>query len=305
MNKVHNHYKIANVSYIHVGGYVDKFIESDDLIFIKHYISTHQGEKYLFISNSSKILFAFDDAKVTVIRYINSSLKVVNNLLYCGAGVNLNYLSYWSLKNEYQGFERLVKIPGLIGGSIANNSGAFKQCISDHLIKVYCLDLKGNFIVLDKAQMEFGYRSSILKKKKNSFLIVGAVFKLIKEDHQLLLKKYQDAIKYRIKNQEISHHTLGSTFKNKDQVLVAPLIEKLQLKGKVFYQVLISPKHANFLLINPLTDYRNIVMIIALMTRLLYNNFGYLFEPEIIIYSEMEFKGNGKSSRKKGFSTDP
>ena len=70
-------------------------------------------------------------------------------------------------------------IPGTMGGAIVMNAGAYDGEMKQVVKEVAVMDQEGNVLVLDNDTMEFGYRTSILKREP--FIVTKTTFKLNKK----------------------------------------------------------------------------------------------------------------------------
>lgn len=103
-------------------------------------------------------------------------LKWNDNNVTCGCGGLLHTLISQSVDKGFHGFEALAGIPGSIGGAIVMNAGAFGANVSDCLVDVTLINMNNlEIFTKNKSEMEFGYRTSILKKE--SWIAVEARFK--------------------------------------------------------------------------------------------------------------------------------
>lgn len=279
---INEQYDMSKKSFIHVGGVVKEYIECDDLIQIKKYL-THRN--FIAISNTSKILFSFDKSEVSYVCFIKNKIVFFEKSYFVYSGVSLNYLNHILMKKQITGFEYLSTIPGLVGGSIINNSSFLNQCISDSLIRILVFE-NGNFFFINKEDIIFKYRYSSLKK--NNFLIIGAEFSLKKDIAYQIKKKFEYGQSYRKKFQDLKSNTLGSTFKNGNGYIIGKVLDELKYKGYVFNENLrISNIHSNFILIKPHTNYREINNFINFLKEVLYNYLKEEIKEEIqIIYSD-------------------
>ena len=75
--------------------------------------------------------------------------------------------------------------------------------------------------------------------------------------------------------------TLGSTFKKYDNICLPKLIEELNLKGTKINESKVSKIHSNFIEIGKYEKIENIIALIEVVNRLLYNKLGYYIELEI------------------------
>ena len=80
-------------------------------------------------------------------------------------------------------------IPGLLGGAIYNNSGAYKEDIQKHLIDVTYINSAGKKITIPNKDCAFGYRKSIFHYIDG--IIISARFKVKKEKTLDILQNEQ------------------------------------------------------------------------------------------------------------------
>lgn len=254
---------------------IKHYIETDEYLVIKDLIK--EGYPCNFIGNATKTLFAFNYNKCVIIKYTKKLIKIKNNRLIADAGVSLKTLGEFALKNNIDGFEKIMTIPGLLGASIVNNVSFLNQEISKFLLYVMAIDKSGNIIRIKKNQINFTYRNSSL----NSYFIFKAVFKIVRKNHIELEELANKAIIYRKKHQPMIK-SLGSTFKNFGDTKAYELIALI--KNEIpFYSELISKKHMNFISLTNCNEYINMVKLIESIQELIYNKKKILLENEIRI----------------------
>ena len=96
-----------------------------------------------------------------------------------GAGENWDSLVRALLKENIFGLENLALIPGLVGAAPIQNIGAYGTEVSEFVDEVEAFDRSGEKLILKGSSCEFGYRTSIFKRK-NDFIISSVTFKLLK-----------------------------------------------------------------------------------------------------------------------------
>ena len=278
MIKIYKDYDLKNVSYSHLSSKVKYYIETDDVKVVKSLIKTL--DNYLFVGKMSKMLFAFKQKDITLIHYVNDSIFLKGNLLIAHSGATLKSLSNFALKNSLLGFEKISTIPGELGGSLKNNASFLDQGICDRLLFVLTIDKKGNLKIFSKDQLEITYRNI---KNLSHYFIYQLVFKVEKIPRYHLYFERKKAYLYRVNNQP-RILSLGSTFKNfKD--LKAYKIIKTFIPFREYCGVKVSSTHLNFIEIDPLIDYLNIVKLIERIQEVVYNKLSFYLETEIrIIY---------------------
>jgi UDP-N-acetylmuramate dehydrogenase len=153
----------------------------------------------------------------------------VGGKIYIGSGEKLDNSVRKLDMMGFGGMEKLIKIPGTIGGAIYGCSGAHGQEIKDNLVRVKCLDVNDLKIKwLNKKECKFDYRDSIFKKKKN-LIILGGEFKLQKVEPSELAKLSREIIKKRKKIYSDDMLCPGSYFKN----IVVKSIKPISLKKTI------------------------------------------------------------------------
>ena len=95
----------------------------------------------------------------------NSNLIGQKTKIKLGAGEKIAKVGMVFFKESLTGFEEIAGIPGTIGGAVRMNAGANGREMKDIIKTVKCLDYQGNEKIFTNEEMEFGYRTSILKKE--------------------------------------------------------------------------------------------------------------------------------------------
>jgi UDP-N-acetylmuramate dehydrogenase len=162
-----------------------------------------------------------------------------------GAGLILDQFVIACLKRELAGLERLSGIPGTLGGALRMNAGAFDAEISDHLTTVQCMDIEGNYRVLEKSQVSFSYRQAPVIKDT---YILAATFHFPAGSAEALFVMREDILARRYERQPWQFASAGSVFKRPPGYYTGKLIEDLGLKGKTIGRAQISPKHAGIII---------------------------------------------------------
>ncbi len=103
-----------------------------------------------------------------------------NVIISAGAGISWDKLVEWTVNKGFGGLENLSLIPGNVGATPVQNIGAYGAEVKDTIVKVVTLDVKdGSKHEFSNSECEFGYRSSIFKKKyKGRYLVIRVYFRL-------------------------------------------------------------------------------------------------------------------------------
>ncbi len=168
---------------------------------------------------------------------------------YIQSWANLSQTMYLLAEKWFGGWENLAGIPGTIWWAIYMNAWAYWLEIKEILEKIKVLDTN-NFEIkrLTPQQAEMEYRKSIFQKNKN-FIILGGIFKLQKNQPNQILKKIKYYNELRFDKQPLEYPSAGSIFKRpKPNFYVWTTIDKLWLKWTKIWDIMISTKHAWFMI---------------------------------------------------------
>ena len=138
-------------------------------------------------------------------------------------------------------------IPGCVGASVAMNAGAYNEDLSGILKSVKVLTPENKVIIMNKAELNFSYRNSFLKKNKK-YIVLSATFELKEGNIEEMKKQVEERKQKRIASQPLDMPNAGSVFRNPDGNYAGSLIEKANLKGYNINGAEVSNKHANFII---------------------------------------------------------
>lgn len=161
------------------------------------------------------------------------------------------------------------------------NAGAHGREIKDIVKIVRCVDYKGNEKEFTNEQMEFGYRTSILKKEK--YIVTEVEMELEKGNKEEIQRKMNEYAKYRKEKQPIEYPSAGSTFKRGKDFITAKLIDECGLKGYQIGGAQISEKHAGFIINKENATAKDVIELMEYTKEQVYNKFGKIIEQEIEI----------------------
>ena len=271
---------LAEYTSFKIGGLAKYFIEArtkqDTIASIK--AAEECNLPFFVLSGGSNLLIADKGYQGLVIKVANQELNI-NDVIHCGAGLNISRLVNFAAKNGLTGMEWAVGIPGTIGGAIYGNAGAFKCSMADVLEEVEIFN--GQEIkTFQKEDCLFSYRSSIFKKDPK-LIILTADFKLTSGDKKEIVEKMKEHSDIRIKAQPYDLPSAGSVFKNPTDFSAGYLIEQCGFKGKKLGGVKVSEKHANFIVNSDSGTAEDVLELISLIRRKVKEKFGITLEQEI------------------------
>lgn len=102
------------------------------------------------------------------------------------AGENWHSLVRWCLGRGLSGLENLSLIPGSVGAAPVQNIGAYGVELAERFVTAEVLDLEtGNVREMDGAELDFGYRTSLLKGAPDRFAVLAVTLRLDAEPGRL------------------------------------------------------------------------------------------------------------------------
>lgn len=232
-----------------VGGPADLYYEAKSAEEIVKVVKTAIEEKtpYLILGNGANVLVSDYGIRGLVIGNKADNLKFLNHgFVEAESGVDNTELIKQVKDRSLLGTERLLKVPGTVGGAVYMNAGdtGKKNFFGDLVVSVVVIDKEGNVKKLSQEECKFGYRSS--RFQESGEVILKAKIQLKEASREKIENAAKDILVRKM------HHpagaTVGSTFKNPDYDYAGKLIEGCGLKGKKIGGAKISEKHANFII---------------------------------------------------------
>jgi len=245
---------------------------------------------YFILGSGSNILVSDKGFKGIVIKLQGSGFRVQGLRIFAESGVLLSKLVKFATENSLSGLEFAAGIPGTLGGAIVGNSGAKTGSISDVIEKVTVLGkAKGppwewpedspGVKELACSNCRFSYRTS--RFKKSGEVILLAVLKLKKAKKSEIKKRIKKTLESR-KNQPWGK-SAGCIFKNPKNKSAGVVIEQAGLKGQRVGDAEISKKHANFIINRGHAKASDVLELIALVKKKVWEKFKVRLEEEIVI----------------------
>lgn len=249
-----------------------------------------KNETPIVIGNGSNILFSSKGIEVPLIHSGNiKSTIVLGNNIEVEAGIKTQTLSKLAYDKGLSGFEFLIGIPATLGGAIYMNAGAHGQTISDYLVCAKVYDYKKNkILILNKEELNFSYRHSVLKEKP--YILLSAKFELEKKNKSEIKARMDENLIFRKNRQpNLALPNAGSVFKNPSncEFSAGALIDKCGLRGFRIGDCEVYENHCNFIINKGSAtsiDYTNIVFEIYSKVK---EKFDIELTPEIIYIGKM------------------
>lgn len=273
-----------------IGGVADLFItvNNEEELYQAIKYAKEKKIEITIIGNGSNILVLDKGIRGLVIKINIQNLKIEKledyALVTVGSGYKIMQLAA-KLKTEgISGFEELSGIPGTIGGAIYMNAGAYGKEIKDLVQSTTCMDFNGNIFELSNKEQEFAYRNSIFSKK--DYIVLSTKLKLNYRTIEEITKKMNEYLAKRKEKQPINSFSAGSSFKRKDGVITAKLIDECGLKGFKIGGAKVSEKHSGFIINEGNATAKDVLDLVKYIKEKVYEKFGVEIEEEIKVIGE-------------------
>ena len=278
------------------GGHAKQYVLADSLIALASFMpALPADEKLLWIGLGSNTLVRDGgfDGTVIATQGVMTQLELIDDTtVYVGAGVASAKLARFCVNNELHGAEFFAGIPGLLGGALAMNAGAFGGETWPLVIEVETINRKGEINKRDASEFEYGYRSVKAKASgKTEEWFVSATLSLTKKpqkkDNTIDIKQL---LARRAASQPTGVASCGSVFRNPEGQFAAQLIEDCGLKGKAIGGAVVSQKHANFIINENGATATDIESLILFVQKTVAEKKNILLQPEVRIVGEQSLK---------------
>lgn len=241
---------------------------------------------YFIMGNGSNLLAGDKGYKGIVLQLSDkmNGIRVEGDRIYAQAGAFLSQIARTALDEGLTGLEFAAGIPGTVGGGVVMNAGAYDGEMKMVAETVSVLDKTGTKLELDNATMEFGYRTSAIKK--HPFIVTECCFLLKKGDKQAIAEKMEDFQRRRKEKQPLEYPSAGSTFKRPEGYFAGKLIMEAGLSGKKIGGAQVSEKHCGFIINTGTATAKDIRQLISFVQEEVYRKFSIKLEPEVIFLGD-------------------
>jgi len=242
---------------------------------------------YYILGGGSNVLVSDKGVRGVVI--LDRAKEVIFNsgdqpTVWCEAGVNFSNLANRCAAKGLAGLEWAATIPGTVGGAVYGNAGAFDGELSKNLIWTEVLTKTG-CEKLTPEQMEYGYRTSILKRGEIKAIVISALLRLKNSSKEEVSAKINEFSERR-KSAQPPGASMGSMFKNPAGDKAGRLIEAAGLKGVRIGNAEISMKHGNFFINHGETKAEDVRALIKLTQETVFIKYGIELELEVELAGE-------------------
>lgn len=269
-----------------VGGNADALFlpEDENELALALRLSRENGIPATVIGNGSNLLVKDGGIEGLVIRLGDefSGITVDGTRMTAKAGDSLTRLAMKAYEAGLTGLEFASGIPGSVGGGMAMNAGAYGGELKTVTVSARLLDPKTGIVKEYPArELNMGYRTT--RALTEGLIVTEAVFALTEGNKDEIKALMDDLGKRRRDKQPLTYPSAGSTFKRPEGYFAGALIEGADLKGVSVGGAQVSEKHAGFIINTGSATAKDILDLIELVKRKVFEKSGVTLEPEVRI----------------------
>ena len=210
-------------------------------------------------------------------------IQLQGDVVEAEAGLPLQRLVQWTVQKGLTGLEPFFGIPGTVGGGLAMNAGAWGAELKDVLLSISLMKEDGEVVERPRQTLKFSYRGLSLPP---SWIILKGRFQLKKGKKEEILERVNSYSERRKKTQPLDYPSAGSIFRNPKEGPAGRWIEDLGLKGFRMGQAMISDKHANFIINLGKATAEEVIDLMEMVERKIYEEKGISLEREVKVVGE-------------------
>lgn len=275
-----------------IGGPADYFVELESIDEVKAAVRICQEENlpWFVLGRGSNLLVSDQGYRGVILSIYKGFQKVEidGEILTVQAGTLLTTLSGKALDASLAGMEFASGIPGTVGGAVVMNAGAYGGEMKDIVRQVTVLDQEGIVRTLTGEEMQFGYRTSLAKKK--GYIVLETVLELQHGQKEEIRERMQGLKAKRIAKQPLEYPSAGSTFKRPEGYFAGKLIMDAGLRGAHVGDAQVSEKHCGFVVNTGHATAADVRELMRQIQEKVQEQFGVRLEPEVRFLGEFESK---------------
>lgn len=283
-NQIKTKESLANHTTLRIGGEADYFVTPSTIDEIEKVTNLCKQEEipYYIMGNGSNLLVS-DEGYRGLIMKLSDNFSAYgiseDGIVRAQAGILLSKLANEIARKELTGFEFAAGIPGTLGGAVTMNAGAYDGEMKQCLTRVWVLDEDGKVIEIPKDELELGYRSSALQKRR--MILLEAELKLAQGKQEQIFARMQDLNARRREKQPLDKFSAGSTFKRPEGYYAGKLISDAGLRGFQIGGAAVSEKHCGFLINKDNASAEEFLRLINEVIQIVKDKYGVTLEPEV------------------------
>jgi UDP-N-acetylmuramate dehydrogenase len=202
--------------------------------------------------------------------------------LTAGAGASFPAVANAAAERGLAGIEFGAGIPGSVGGSIVMNAGWHAFEVGNIVHRVRYLECDGTIREFAHDACRFGYRTSAFRGRGG--VVLEAELTLTPDEPARVRERLQGFAESRKANQPTELPSCGSVFLKPAGDFAGRLIEAAGLKGRRVGGIEVSTKHANFFVNTGGGTAKDVMSLVELVERTVFERFGVTLTREFEIW---------------------
>jgi len=265
-----------------IGGPVTLLIEPFSALCIPHIlkICAQAGKKVIVIGNGSNLLFSDEQMDLIIVKNNFRNISISETKMTVSSGTPMTLCAVEAEKKGLKGLSFAYGIPGTIGGGVYMNAGAYGGELSQIVTKTTCCDRSGEIYEFFGTAHEFGYRTSVFKRRKD-LCILSVEMDLSYGVREEIRAEMDDLLFRRRDKQPLEYPNAGSVFKRPEGMFAGKLIEDCGLKGFSIGDAQVSTKHAGFIVNKGCASAFDVKRLIEYIQKTVFEKFNVALECEI------------------------
>jgi UDP-N-acetylmuramate dehydrogenase len=268
-----------------IGGPADVVVEPVDIEDVCLVVQQARARKIpLFVLGGTNLLIRDGGIRGIVVSLVRlrGIQEEPGSVLYAEGGVGMPTLIGYAIRHSLAGLEWAAGIPGTVGGCVVMNAGTKLGEMKDSVKAVRMVNMKGQVVDLDAAQVKFKYRRTLLPRG----IVVGVWAQLKQGVRSEIERVVKDYLHYRRDTQPLAMASAGCVFKNPPNDSAGRLIEAAGLKGAHVGDAEVSVKHANFMVNRGQARAADVIALIGKVRSTIRRRAGVRLDLELKIVGE-------------------
>lgn len=277
-----------------IGGEAAAWFEPRDRRELARFVKDAGARSPLFVIGAGSNLLVRERLRPRIFIHLSAKdftqVQVEGCVVRVGAGARIGRFISLLNARSLGGYEFLAGIPGTIGGALMMNAGArmvaddpatYRE-MKDIVVSMDVMDRSGRVSSLTAEEAGFGYRASCLKP----YIILSARLRLAPDRKSRVQERVRAIIQTRLRRQDWEHPSAGSFFKNPASGSAAgAMIDRCGCKGLRVGGASVSFRHANFIINHGQATFDDVLKVMEIVKKRVYNRFKIRLIPEVEIVS--------------------
>lgn len=234
-----------------------------------------------------------------IVRFTGNRIEGEGRTVRAQSGAVLQDLVDFSISRGLAKLHTMTGIPGLVGGAVYGNAGAYGHSISESVVEVRVSAPEGT-VSFSNRECGFAYRHSIFKQHKD-WIVLSVRLSLVEGDRPALAGEAARIRAIRDEKYPPSMKCAGSIFKNvlvrelpeavvagvpatvirEGKIPSAWFLEQVGAKGMRHGGIEVAPYHANLIYNAGGGTAAEVVDLVSLLKRKVFERFGFEIEEEV------------------------